>query len=189
MNAVKPQPRWIPPAEYGYAAAIDSMGSVSAPLLAATSAALLTFVLSIPDEIRWHGLALFLLLAAALAFVGAVQLTFWAKRFAVTPADLASWWPELAPARVHELEWEQRFHLTRHSVWASRARRAYNAGIVSLLASLPVMLVPPGQLSHVSDARLAAIALAAVGLVSEAAWIAAAWFGPRTLDPIIQEKT
>jgi hypothetical protein len=160
------------------------MGSVSAPLLAATSAALLTLVLSIADKIRWDGLALLLLMAAALAFIGSVQLTFWAKRFVVTPAELADWWPDREAARDGELEWEQRFHQLRHGAWASRARWAYNAGILFLLAALPVMLLPPGQVSHVSHARLAAIALACVGLIIEAVWITLASLKPGAFDPV-----
>jgi hypothetical protein len=45
---VKPEARWKPPFPVGYAAAIDSVGSVAAPLLASVSAALATLV--VPNE-------------------------------------------------------------------------------------------------------------------------------------------
>jgi hypothetical protein len=161
------------------------MGSISAPLLAATSAALLALVLSNEDELWCPGLAALLLVGATLLFIACVQLTFWAKRFVITPAELESWWPHQTEERDAELEWEQRFHLRRHAVWASRARLAYNGAILLLLASLPVMLMPAqGSLSGV---RLAALLLAVLGLVAEAAWVVLASFLPGVFDPVDDE--
>jgi hypothetical protein len=158
------------------------MGAISAPLLAATSSALVAFVLT-SETIRWANLALFLLMGATLSFVATVQLTFWAKRFVVTPSEIAEWWPERDEHRDPELEWEQRFHMERFGVWASRARWSYNSGILALLAALPVMLVPKVPFARVSDVRVAAVALAMVGFFLEVAWIVTASRWPRALDP------
>ena len=170
-------PKWAVPHHYGYAAAVDSMGSISAPLLAATSAALLALVISASDKIRWPGLALLLLAGATLCFVAAVQLTFWAKQFVVTPSELDDWWPDRDDFQESEVEWEQRFHKERHEIWASRARLAYNAGILCFLASLPVMLLPHGSLGRISALRVAAVVVAAIGFILEAAWVTLAHRG------------
>lgn len=179
------KPRWKVPFPYGYGASVDSMGSISAPLLAATSTALLGLVLTLGDAIRWSNAALFLLVGASFAFVSAVQLTFWARRFVVTPSELAEWWPERFESRDSELEWEQRFHYERFLVWAERAKAAYNSGVLLLLASIPVMLVPKGpRLLDVNHVRLAAAALALAAFLAEAVWIWLALRRPHRFDPV-----
>jgi hypothetical protein len=179
------RPSWDAPFPYGYAASIDGMGTISAPLLAATSTALLGLVLTLGDSIRWANLALLLLVSASFAFVSAVQLTFWAKRFVVTPSEIEDWWPDHdEPERHSELEWEQRFHQRRFAVWANRSRVAYNAGVLCLLASLPVMLVPKRvRLHQVNDLRLAAVCIALLAFSIETVWIGFASLRPTILDP------
>ncbi|MBD0329640.1 MAG: hypothetical protein ICV64_06010 [Thermoleophilia bacterium] len=131
------------PFPYGQAAAIESMGSIAAPLLAGLSATLAVLVIDNREEFRWPGLALFLLVAAAMFLVAAIQLTFWARRFAVTPDELRMWWPHLSDDDT-ELRWEQAFHRRRQETWARRARIAYNGGLLSFLGALTVAMVPPG---------------------------------------------
>jgi hypothetical protein len=172
-------PKWDVPNPYGYAAAVDSMGSISSPLLAATSAALLALVISGQDKIRWPGLALLLLAVATLCFVMTVQLTFWAKQYVVTPAELRDWWPDRLDG---EVGWEQRWHKKRHQAWADRSLVAYNVGVLAFLAALPIMLIPPGKAEKISDVRLAAVAVFAAGFLLEVAWIALAL--RRSLDKV-----
>jgi len=179
------KPRWQVPYPYGYGASIDSMGSISAPLLAATSTALVGLVLTLGDAIRWSNAALFLLIGSSFAFVSAVQLTFWARRFVVTPSELAEWWPERFESKDSELEWEQRFHYQRFLVWADRAKAAYNSGVLLLLASLPVMLIPKGpRLWDVNHVRLATAALAVAAFAVEAGWILLALRRPQLFDSV-----
>lgn len=178
-------PRWDVPHPYSYSAAIDGMGSISAPLLAATSTALVGLVLTLGHStIRWNNAALLLLVGSSFAFVACVQLTFWAKRFVVTPADLADWWPQRFAENDPELEWEQRFHSARFDVWANRCRFAYNTGILLLLASLPIMLVPRGKVADMSGVRLATVAVAIAAFAAEAVWIWLASQTPTRFDPI-----
>jgi hypothetical protein len=168
-----PEPRWEVPFPYGYTAAIDSMGSVSAPLLAAISVALATLVLSNAAAFHWVDPVLGLLISAAFALVASVQFTFRAKQFAVTPPDLEAWWPDSEddPARLEMLRREQRYHGREYSKWAARARFAYNVGLLLFLLGVAATLIPKGGIDHASSGRLAVIALALLGLAIEALWI------------------
>jgi hypothetical protein len=172
--APEPEPRWDVPYPLGQSAAIESMGSVSAPLLAGISIALATLVLSAQTSFAHPNLALFLLIAATLALLGAVQCTFWARRFLVTPAELTDWWGSdlKHQDRLEAVEEEQRNLKQDHEKWARRAARYYNLGIVAFLAAVPVLLVPVGGLTHGTVARLGGFALAVAGLLGELLWIA-----------------
>jgi len=165
------RPMWKVPGRYGYSGAIDGLGSIAAPLLAAASVMLLGLVLTLGSSLRWSNAALPLLVASSFAFVACVQFTVWARQFIVTTSQIAEWWPSGPAIDDPELRWEQRFHDARFSVWAKRSRWAYNLGILCLLAALPVMLAPRARLSDIEPVRLAAIALASAALVAEAVWI------------------
>lgn len=143
------------------------MGSVAAPFLGGLAATLAVLVISSKGAFRWPGATLFLLVGATLAFLASVQFSFWARQYHVTPDELRMWWPEL-PEDDEELRWEQHRHRRKHRIWAYRARSAYNLGLLCFLAALPVALAPTRS---ASEWRLAAIALAVLGLVLEMIWI------------------
>ena len=179
MSTPNPEPRWLVPAPYGYASAIEGMGFVSAPLLAGFSVTLAVLVIQAQDSFRWPGVALFLFVAAALAFIAAVQFTFRARQYAVTPPEIEMWWKDPnEPGRREMLRREQRYYQARHEAWAKPGRTAYDTGILAFLLAVTIILVPHGGLDDASAGRLATIALAAVGLVGEGAWIV------RTRSPI-----
>lgn len=173
---MNPEPRWKPPFPVGYAAAIDSMGSVAAPLLASVSAALATLVISNEEAFRWPSPTLFLLVVATLALITAVQCAFHARQYSVTPSDLEEWWPASDPSGVELQRQYQRHHLSRHSAWANAASVAYNVGLVCLLLALALMTLPQGDLGD-SLVRLAAAGLAFLGAASELVWILYSQFG------------
>jgi hypothetical protein len=131
-------------------------------------------VLSIEGSLRWPNLALFLLVGATLSLLGAVQATFWMRRYAVTPSDLSDWWgSELEdPDRLAAVREEQRTLLRQQRTWAERARWLYDAGLLFLLLSLPTMLVPKRGISHASSMRVAAVSLALLGFLAELVWTA-----------------
>jgi hypothetical protein len=181
------KPTWEVPHQYGYASAIDSMGSISAPLLAATSAALLGLVLS-NNDVRYANGALLILASATLSFVAAIQLNFWAKRFVVTPSQILEWWPAPSDERLEALKREQRHHMKRFGVWSNRTRGAYNVGILLFLGSIPVLLVPQEPLRD-NGVRLTAVIVAIGGFLIEAAWIVGASDWARSLDPFDREDT
>jgi hypothetical protein len=167
-------PDWDVPTPYGYAAAIENMGSVAAPFLAGLGIALATLVMSSPDSFAHPNLALFLLVATTLTLLGTLQCAFWARCYLVTPGELADWWAGALeePRRLEKVEGEQRRAKRRHETWATRASLLYELGLSCLLLAVPVLLIPPGGFAHVSKMRLAAFALAALGGVVELVWIA-----------------
>jgi hypothetical protein len=168
-SAPAPEPRWDVPFPYGYAAAIDSMGSVSAPLLAGFSVTLAVFVIQSGHAFRWATASLLLFVSAALALIAALQFTFRARQFAVSPPELEAWWADAgSPARREMLRREQRYYRRQHGRWATRARRAYSIGILSFLLGVPALLVPSGG---IHPGRLAVISLALLGCAGEIAWI------------------
>ena len=65
----------------------------------------------------------------------------------------------------------QRVHVEHHTRWARATRLAYNTGILSLLAAITVLLVPPRHTSIVSLWGLA-MALAFLGFLAEVIWVA-----------------
>jgi hypothetical protein len=168
---VKPEPRWKPPFPVGYAAAIDSMGSVAAPLLASVSAALATLVISNEKAFRWPTPTLFLLVGATLALITTVQCAFRARQYSVMPSDLEQWWPLNDAGSIQLRRQYQRHHFSKHGAWALAASRFYNVGLLSLLLALAFITLPRGHWGA-SSGRLAVVALAFLGALSELIWIA-----------------
>ena len=80
------------PDHYGDAGALDALSSVAAPLLAGGTLALVGVIVQQPSALRWPGLALLLLLVAAILLVMAVQCGVWARHHATRPDEIAVWW-------------------------------------------------------------------------------------------------
>lgn len=169
----RPWSPWTVPDPYGSPAALQSAGSVAAPLLAGFCFALVGLVLTSPERIRWPDATLVLLTAAGLSLIAAVQCAAWARRWDVSPAEILSWWPDFAAlpeaAQEHVYE-EQRTHAGRYVRWARAARLSYNAGILALLAGVTVLLAPPDHYSVVS-LRGVAMLLGLLGFLGELAWV------------------
>jgi hypothetical protein len=124
-------PGWDVPYPYGQAAAIDSMGGIAAPLLAGFSVTLALLVISTPQAFRFVNATLALLLVAAFALIAALQFTFRARQYAVSPSQIVEWWPDAeSDERLQELRHEQREHRKEFTRWANPARYAYNVGIL-----------------------------------------------------------
>jgi hypothetical protein len=169
---VDKEARWDVPFPYGYTAAIDSMGTIAAPLLAGFSVALAAVVLTTPSSFHWHNACASLLTGAMLALIATVQFAFRARQYAVTPADLEVWWSTDAEAGTRSvLRRTQRYHKREFERWSNRARMAYNAGLVLFLAGVVAMLAPH-KMAGMSLGRLLPPGLATVGLLIELGWIA-----------------
>jgi hypothetical protein len=163
------EPRWEPPEPYNYPAALDSMGTIAAPLLASVSIALIAIILTSASAFRLVSAALLLLMLAAGAFVATVECSFMARQYVVTPSELEDWWTDSdAPGRRETLRREQRYYLSRFRFWAKRARFAYNVGILALSLGVVALLVPHG---HADFGRLVVIALAALAFLAESVWL------------------
>jgi len=70
--------RWPIPGRYGNSDAVQSMGTVAAPLLAGFSLTLATIVLTSAQQIRWPGVTLVFATIATATLIGSLQFTFWA---------------------------------------------------------------------------------------------------------------
>src|SRR5215216_5919053 len=124
---------WKIPPRYGYGEAVQSAGTVVAPLLAGFSISLTVLVVDRADAMWCADLALALLVSAAGVLLGAIQCAYSARQYLVTPDQIAAWWPELGPAThpKYGLAWQrvradQGAHAELHSLWASGFRRAYH---------------------------------------------------------------
>jgi MFS family permease len=159
---------WLHPKPLGYPEAFTAMGLNAAPLLAGFSLTLIGLVVQAERQFRWPSLLLVLLVLAMLFFVFALQCTFHARQFFAPPADWQQWFPgtEFEAARkagqAHEAQ--------QWRVWVNRARLSYRAGLLALLAALPVLLVPAR--SHpISAGRWVAIICACAGIATELTWL------------------
>lgn len=173
MQAISQEPqrntRWEVPSPYGHAAAIESMGTAAAPLLAGFSITFTTLILTSPDRFRWVSATLFLSVIATIALIAALQFAFRTREWSVTPSDIEQWWPDAKdPTRHAELVYEQHRHHANYRTWSNRARYTYDAGILAFLSALTIALVPPGD---ISSGRYVAITAASVGTLAEMAWI------------------
>ena len=177
---MSPQIRWDVPSPYNYAAAIDGVGTISAPLLAGISIALTAIVISGGSAFGLASLTLGCLVFAAGAFVACVECVATARQYVVTPSDLESWWPDYnEPMRCEMLQREQRAYHLRFQTWADRARWGYDLGVLALSLGVVTLLVPHG---HVSGGRWTVIALAALGFACEFLWIVKTHCTQPTLD-------
>ena len=164
---------WNVPKPYGAPGALQSAGTVAAPLLAGFSFTLVGLVLTSPGTIRWPDASLALLTAAGLFLITAVQSASWARRWDVTPTEILGWWPnfEWLPEAIQEQVFsEQHTHSRRQARWARATRLAYNGGILSLLAGMTVLLAPPERQPIVSFRGLAML-LALLGFFAEMIWV------------------
>lgn len=184
--AAWPRPTWQVPYPYGFAAALDSAGTIAAPLLAGFSITLIGLVVASPNKMRWPDEALALLTGAAVLLILAVQCAYSARQYIVGPDELAAWWPDIShDERSRQVRREQWGHFNFVDLWAKRFRRSFHAGLVLMLASLALILVPAatddgGAPVAVSAGRYVAIAIAAAGSFAELAWLALNWLADRS---------
>jgi hypothetical protein len=150
------------------------MGTGVAPLLAGFSITLLGLVVANGRALRWPDLALLLLAGASVLLLSVVQFTYRAHRYATTPVEAKSWYPEIERDRVQQdrLHEELRNHRVCHEFWAGRARRLYNTAICVLLLGVAVVLVPSGTLGPL---RAAAAGVVLLGLAGELLLLVAGW--------------
>jgi hypothetical protein len=160
---------WDVPFPFGLPVALESAGSVAAPLLAGFSFALVGLIIPAPEHFRWSSGSLVLLLASGVSFIAAVQCGFWTRQFAVTPEEIELWHPDLPREQKVGL---QRLHRRGFKIWSYRFNLSYRTGILLLLAGVTVALVPPGDIGR---GRYLAIAVAAAGFLGELCWVLATW--------------
>lgn len=164
-------PSWVIPVKYGSAEALTNMGTIAAPLLGGFSLAATVQTITItPSQSRWPDAATVLFLLAAVLFIATVQAMFWAREYQVTPDEITAWWPD-ANDRLDMLRVEQAQHAAGFKMWSGRARRAYNAALICLLAGLTTLAVPAETHGRALVLRWAAVAFGVIAIAGEVAWI------------------
>jgi len=174
-------PYWETPELYGEAEALNSMGTIAAPLLAGFSLAAMVQTLTITtSETRWPDAAFLLFMLAAVLFVTTVQAMFWARGYQTSPSEIKGWWPDSTdPKRLEKLQHEQKQHAAGLRMWSNRARVTYSAALLSLLAALTMLAIPPSSHSHTSLARWLAVAVGAAAFIAEIIWITGSFTDPK----------
>jgi hypothetical protein len=162
-----PEPAWDAPFPYGFPAAIESAGTVAAPLLAGFTFALIGLIVTAADTLRYPGIALSLLVTSSISAIAAVQCGFWSRQFAITKEDIRVWRQDYPPERQLAL---QRLHRRGYEIWTARFTGTYRAAILLLLAGVAMTLVPTGPIGL---AHCLAIGIAGLGFVGESLWVAA----------------
>lgn len=171
-------PSWQITWPYGYPQAVDSAGSVAAPLLAGFSVTLLGIAIASSTGMRWANEAMAVLATATAFLIFAVQAAFNAKRWMVTPADLLAWWPnpDVEPGMAQLCDWQAQ-HKKQHDKWAAWFRWSYNIGLMLLLLGVAVCLVPPQV--GTNSPRWVACGIAGGTALAEAAWVFLSWWSER----------
>ena len=183
-------PYWQTPDLYGEAEALNSMGTIAAPLLAGFSLAAMVQTLTITtSEARWPDAALLLFMLAAVFFVAAVQAMFWARGYQTTPQEIKEWWPDATgDRRLTQLRREQKYHAAGFRMWSNRARVTYSAALLCLLAALTTLAVPPEHYGHAQSWRWLAVAVGAVAFIAETIWIAGSFANPKWMARVLQPR-
>jgi hypothetical protein len=128
---------------------INSVGTVTLPLLAGFAVTSVVVVSDDPEKFRWPGLTILALAVAALALIVAVQCAYHAHVY------LGNNDPN------HD----------RGLTWARRTRRFYDLGLLAALVSLALVVVPRGAASVENDYRWAATILAGGACAAEILWL------------------
>lgn len=156
------------PAPFGQPAAMETMGTIAAPLLAGFAFASLGLVLQAQTSLRWPDQALLLTVSAAMLFIASIEATFNARRHFVPPGEWGAWL-DLAPTAVRRSALQRAWldGLASYNRWTEVSRLTYNLAIVALLAATAVVLVPHGALGVW---RMAAVTVPSLGAAGELAW-------------------
>jgi hypothetical protein len=127
---------------------IDSVGTVTLPLLAGFSITSVVVAADDAGNFRWPGLTILVLTFAALVLLGAVQSAYHARLY-LSRAD-----PD------YDKAWS----------WVGWTRSLYDIGLLALLAGLGLVVVPLHYVGREAGFRWAAVGLALCACVVEFVW-------------------
>jgi hypothetical protein len=181
------KPYWKTPDLYGQAEALNSMGTIAAPLLAGFSLAAMVQTFTITtSEARWPDAGLLLFMLAAVLFVATVQAMFWARGYQTNPKEIQDWWPDATdPQRLNQLRREQKRHVAGFRMWSNRARVTYSAALLCLLAALTLLAVPPESHGQAPFLRWLAVAIGVAAFLGEAVWITGSFADPKWMRRLL----
>ena len=166
------------------------MGTIAAPLLAGFSLAAMVQTLTITArDTRWPTVPPLLFLLASVLFVATVQAMFWARGYQTSPPEIMAWWPDAdRPERLELLRRDQKWHAAGFRMWADRARVAYSAALLCLLAALTILAVPATTHGHEPNLRWLAVAVGGAAFLAEAIWIMVSFTSPKWMAWLLEPK-
>ena len=181
---------WDTPKLYGEAEALNTMGTIAAPLLGGFSLASMVQTLTITtSETRWPDAALLLFMLAAVLFIATVQFMFVARWYQASPADFNAWWPDAEqPQRMRELRNEQKRHAAGFRMWSGRARIEYRLALLCLQAALTILAVPAESHGQLSVLRWSAVAIGGAAFIAQAAWTIGNIVSPKRMARLTEPK-
>jgi hypothetical protein len=183
---------WEMPDLYGQVEALNSMGTIAAPLLAGFSLVAMVQTLTInTSQARWPTVAVPLFMLAAVLFVTTVQAMFWARMYQASPKEIMDWWPDADaahPERLKLLQEEQKVHAAGFRVWSDRARATYSVALLCLLAALTVLAVPAESHGQGPVWRWLAVAVGGVAFIAEVIWITGSFTNIKWLARLLQPQ-
>jgi hypothetical protein len=135
---------------------VDSVGTVTLPLLAGFSITSVVIVSDDAANFRWPGATVLALTVAAPVLIVAVQCAYHARVY-LSQED---------PGREKGLN------------WARWTRRFYDVGIFAMLSGVALVVVPRGATDIQAGFRWAAFGLACIACLGEVIWV--------VLDPLLR---
>ena len=195
-EAIKSSP-WERESPLGRPKTLESAHFVTAPLLVAAALSLAGVVAVAETWFRWSGPTLLLFVFTAVMLLASIQLSYYARQYLYSRADLADWCSE-EYVQQHESDWSENGILARqqrdfkewqkYSDWAVHC---YNLGSVLLGLGISAALVPPDA-ARQADWRWTAAALVVAADLVEIIWISKLYFRawsprPRVTDESVDE--
>jgi hypothetical protein len=167
------EPVWDPPGNFGFADQLRGLGGTVAPVLAgfslATIAALQTASTGPPLE-EWSLVAF---ASSAVLLLMTMQLSSHALGRSAPPSVRLDWEPlaRVDAAELHAARVRQRKDMRTVRVYWRRAGLCYDAGLLSFLTGVLLLLIP----EFWSGERVAAVAIAGAALAIELVWAFRTW--------------
>ncbi|WP_405587833.1 hypothetical protein [Streptomyces sp. NBC_01092] len=161
----------VPPA-LGHGAALKEAHFVAAPLLTAAALSLAGVVAGAADEFLWAGPTLVLLVITAMTLIFSMQLSYNARYYFYTYADLAEWFKGIGDGSAPESYIRSQHRLATY-MWRTRNDRAvrfYNYGTLMLGLGVAASLAPPDCGKQVVW-RWTASAIVLAGSIADAIWV------------------
>lgn len=175
---------WPAPADLGAQAALESITSIAAPLLAGFSATLGAVVVTDYDKVRWPGVVTIAAALAVILLIASVQFGAWGRRHQVTPGDYSTWFDDVnegsGDGRPYYVR-EMRRQNAVYRIYAARARWAYSIGIAVFLVAFGAALCPPTGAGQ-AEGRWVAAGLAWCAAATEVLWGTVITLGRRRED-------
>jgi hypothetical protein len=141
----------------------DAIGNVVTPLLAGFSVSAVIVVSDDASNFRWPGPAILALTIAGTVLIAAIQCAYHGRIWTTRSSG--------PPAPLHLILWKNRDASEMGLFFTQWTRRAYNGGVVALLAGLALAIPPPHGSGIQANFRWFASGIAFAACATEMAWI------------------